>query len=66
MILDDCCPILLPEAMRVHSALIGATELDIDKLVRRVPALNLALPGEGDPKEMQAVIDACPFASEIV
>src|SRR5882724_5242533 len=61
MILDDGGSLLLPEAMGVHPALIGATQLDIDKLLRRVPALNLALPGEGDPEEMEPVIDARPF-----
>jgi hypothetical protein len=36
--------------------------LDIHKYLRRVPALNFALPGEGDAKEMQPVLNACPFA----
>jgi hypothetical protein len=39
----------------------GATPLDIDKRLRWVPALNLALPDEGDPEEMEAVFDARPL-----
>jgi hypothetical protein len=45
----------------VDPALVGAAELDIDKLLRWVPALNLALPGEGNPKQMEAVLDARPL-----
>ena len=41
-------------------AFVGATQLDIDKRLRRMPALNLALPGEGDSEEMQAVLDVRP------
>ena len=47
--------------MRVDPVLVGAAQLDIDKLFGRMPALNLALPGEGDAEETQPVRDACPL-----
>src|SRR5215831_16526183 len=47
--------------MGVHPMLVRTTPLDIHKHLRRVPALNFALPGERDTKEMQPVLDACPF-----
>jgi len=47
--------------MGMDPAFIGATELDIDKRLWRVPALHLALPGEGNAEEMQAVLDTCPL-----
>src|SRR5262245_286560 len=53
---------LLPEAMGVHPVLVWTTPLDIHKHLRRVPALNFALPGERNTKEMETVLDACPFA----
>jgi hypothetical protein len=61
LILNDRRSMLLSEAMGMHPVLIGAVPLDIDKLLRRVPALNLALPGEGDPEEMETVLDARPL-----
>src|SRR5215468_3040777 len=52
---------LLPEAMGVYPVLVRTPPLDIHKHLRRVPALYFALPGEGDAKEMQPVLDVCPF-----
>ena len=54
--------VLLPEAMGMDPVFIRTTPLDIHKLLRRVPALNFGVPGERDAKEMQPVLDACPFA----
>src|SRR5262249_28531748 len=61
MILDDRGSILLPEAMGMDPAFVGATQLDVDKRLRRVPALNLALPGEWDPEKMETVFNARPL-----
>ena len=61
LVLYDGGTRLLAEAMRVDPLLVGAAQLDIDKLLGRVPALNLALPGERDAKEMQPVRDARPL-----
>jgi len=60
LIFNDGGSIFLPEAMGVHPVFVGTTPLDIDKRLRRVPALNLTLPGEGDPKRCQSVLDARP------
>ena len=59
LILNDSDSMRLPKAMRVDPVFVGATELDIDKLLRRVPALNLTLPGKRDAEEMQAVLRGC-------
>src|SRR5262245_19926438 len=59
LILNDGDALCLPEAVGVDPVFVGAPQLDVDKRFRRVPALNLALPGEGDPEEVQAVLDAC-------
>ena len=61
LIVNDGDAILLPKAMGMDPAFVGAPQLDIDKLLWRVPALNLTLPGEGDAKEMQAVLDTRPL-----
>ena len=60
-ILNDRHPIILPEAMGVHPVLVRTPPLDIHKHLRKVPALNFTLPGERDAKEMQPVLDVCPF-----
>jgi hypothetical protein len=47
--------------MSVDPVPIGAPELDIDKRLWRMPALNFTLPGEGNAKEMKAVRDTRPL-----
>jgi hypothetical protein len=48
--------------MGVHPVLVRTTPLDIHKCLRRVPVLYFRLPGERDTKEVEPVIEACPFA----
>ena len=61
LILNGGGAMVLPKTMRMDPVLVWTTPLDIHKHLRRVPALDFALPGEWDPKEMQPVIDTCPF-----